>query len=90
MVTKIKIKVIGNLCTMIYEDLIFIRHYLEIGQKWGQTFEYTKYIPLGKHSFKFEIVSKCINNMIYKWILNYAFTLSKINTYFMFTSSIYV
>lgn len=45
MMTKIKLQVIGILCTMINEDLIFIQYCLKISLNWGQTFNQTADSP---------------------------------------------
>lgn len=38
MMTNFKIKVIGIICIMIYEDLIFTRYYFEISFKIGSRY----------------------------------------------------
>lgn len=46
MVTKIKIKVVDILWTMINEDMILTQYYLKIGSsRLGQIFGHTKYSP---------------------------------------------
>lgn len=74
--TKFKTKVIGILCTMFYEDLIFTIHYSKIGWNWGQIFDHTKYglFNLKKNIFLircFKVIPCCL---LRDWISNHGYT----------------